>query len=102
MLCHRLPSVTVYLQLSLEELAILKSQSAITSVQLAQRQEDARDAGEFRTAALLAAPERLCLFNTGKAFKTENIAAGHRAVGGKLRVEEGDVADGEIRKWAGE
>jgi len=61
-----------------------------------------RYAGEFRTAALLAAPEPLCLFNTGAAFKTEAIAAGYRAVGGKLTLKEGEATDAEIVKWLAE
>jgi len=57
-----------------------------------------RYAGEFRTAALLAADKPLCLFNTGTAFKTDVIAAGYRATGGKLTLKEGDLPDADIAK----
>ncbi|MCY3023083.1 MAG: acetylxylan esterase [Planctomycetota bacterium] len=58
-----------------------------------------RRAGDVRAAAVLGAPAPLCLFNTGTAFQTETIAGGYRAVGGKLRVEEGDLSDDDIVNW---
>lgn len=61
-----------------------------------------RYAGDFRAAALLGAPEPLCLFDTAQAFKTETIAEACQAVGGKLRVEEGDLSAAEIAKWLSE
>jgi Acetyl xylan esterase (AXE1) len=60
-----------------------------------------RRAGDLRTAALLAAPAPLCLFNTGTAFQTDAIGAGYRALKAPLRVEAGPLSESEIAAFLG-
>jgi dienelactone hydrolase len=61
-----------------------------------------RRAGGIKGAAMLGAPRALCLFNTGTAFETEQLAAAYRAVGAMLRVEAGAAQDDAIVEWVGE
>jgi len=61
-----------------------------------------RRAGDVRTAAVLAAPSPLCLFNTGDALKTDPIAAAYRALKTPLRVEKGALSAEEIAAWLSE
>jgi hypothetical protein len=58
-----------------------------------------RRAGDLRTAALLAAPASLCLFNTGTEFQSDAIAAGYRALNAPLRIEPGPLSESEIAAW---
>lgn len=58
-----------------------------------------RRAGDLRTAALLAAPSPLCLYNTGDTFQTDTIAAAFRALRAPLRVEKGALSAKEIADW---
>lgn len=58
-----------------------------------------RRAGDFRTAAMLAAPAPLCLFNTAGRFKTETIAAGYKALRAPLKVEEALLTPEMIAAW---
>ena len=64
-----------------------------------------RRAGDFRTAATLAAPATLFIHNTGDAFKTDWIADVYKAVGAedKLTIVKEQVTEVRILKWlAGE
>jgi hypothetical protein len=61
-----------------------------------------RRAGDVRTAALLAAPAPLCLFNTGTEFHSEAIATGFRALEAPLRIEPDALPESEIASWLGE
>ena len=58
-----------------------------------------RRAGDVRTAAMLAAPSPLCLFNTGNSFKTEAIERGYRAVNAPLLVQQDKMTVPQIVEW---
>jgi hypothetical protein len=58
-----------------------------------------RRAGDVHTAALLAAPSALCLYNTQAVFQTDAIAAGYRALRAPLRIEQGPLSPTVIVRW---
>ncbi len=52
--------------------------------------------GGFRAAALLTAPDPLCLFNTGAEFQTDRIEAGFHALRAPLQLERGTLSGDQI------
>jgi dienelactone hydrolase len=58
-----------------------------------------RRAGDVRTAAMLAAPSPLCLFNTGSGFKTDAIERGYQAVGAPLHIQKDAMSAQKIVDW---
>jgi dienelactone hydrolase len=58
-----------------------------------------RRAGGLTTAAILCAPEALCIFNTGEAFRTDRITQVYNSLGDPIRVEKGRLSGAEIALW---
>lgn len=58
-----------------------------------------RRAGDVKTAAMLIAPNALCLHNTGGVFKTDEIAKGYESVKAELRVEQKALSLTDIAAW---
>jgi hypothetical protein len=60
-----------------------------------------RRAGGVEAAAMLSAPDALCLFNTRDRFRTDRIAAGFAAVRASLRIERGPLTVEQVFAWLG-
>ncbi|HOX55518.1 MAG TPA: hypothetical protein PLC99_01375 [Verrucomicrobiota bacterium] len=63
-----------------------------------------RNIGTFEAGAVLAAPHRLLLHNTGADFPTDAIRSAYRALGAsdKLRVVAAPLPEAELARWAGQ
>jgi dienelactone hydrolase len=58
-----------------------------------------RRAGDLQTAAMLVAPSRLLLYNTGGRFAVDPVREGFAAVGAALRAESDEASPEQIAGW---
>jgi dienelactone hydrolase len=58
-----------------------------------------RRAGDLQTAAMLVAPSRLLLYNTGDRFAADPIRAGFGAVGATVRADSAAASPEQIARW---
>lgn len=58
-----------------------------------------RRAGDLETAAMLVAPARLMLYNTGGRFAVDPVREGFAAVGAPIRAEAAEVSPEQVTRW---
>ncbi len=58
-----------------------------------------RRVGDLRSAAMLIAPQPLCMFNTGDDPSALEIAEGYGAVGAPLKLQKGGLTPQQIIGW---
>ncbi len=58
-----------------------------------------RRIGDLRSAAMLAAPAPVYLYDVGESFRYDSVASGYKAIGASLRVEKSMAAPERIAEW---